>query len=199
MAQAKVDKNLAENVAAGIKAFPRGEHRTYTREEPNSLTPSELGKFLACMFGQFPQHFAMTYKLPTRLQTALEALYGHYEKTFKLWEDKGIKVPPCFIIVCQNTAISKLVYDYVSGFVRKNDDGTSTLVNGRLALFRNFDESTLSALPRPNTLLIDSEQLEAGDALDDNFRVMASDEIERFRRERVERTGDARSGETDVL
>ena len=30
-------------------------------------------------------------KLPTRLQTALEALYGHYEKTFKLWEDKGIQ------------------------------------------------------------------------------------------------------------
>src|SRR5208337_3404629 len=49
-------------------------------------------------------------KLPTRLQTALQALYGHYEKTFKLWEEKGIRVPPCFIIVCQNTAISKLVY-----------------------------------------------------------------------------------------
>jgi hypothetical protein len=45
------------------------------------------------------------------LQTALQALYGHYETTFKLWQDKGIKVPPCFIIVCQNTAISKLVYD----------------------------------------------------------------------------------------
>ena len=30
---------------------------------------------------------------------------GHYEKTFKLWERKGIKVPPCFILVCQNTAI----------------------------------------------------------------------------------------------
>jgi len=33
----------------------------------------------------------------------------------------------------------------------------------------------------PNTLLIDSEQLEAGDALDDNFRRMAADEIDRFR------------------
>ena len=42
-------------------------------------------------------------KLPTRLQTALQALYGHYEKTFKLWEESGIRVPPCFIIVCQNT------------------------------------------------------------------------------------------------
>ena len=90
-------------------------------------------------------------KLPTYLQTALQALYGHYEKTFNLWMDKGIKVPPCFIIVCQNTAISKLVYDYVSGFDRKNTDGTTTLENGRLALFRNFDQTTGSPLSRPNT------------------------------------------------
>jgi type III restriction enzyme len=134
-------------------------------------------------------------KLPTRLQTALQALYGHYEMTFKLWQDAGIKVPPCFIVVCQNTAISKLVYDFISGFQRQNDDGTSTLENGRLPLFRNFDETTGNPLPRPNTLLIDSEQLEAGDALDDKFHDMAADEIERFRREIVERTGDARAGD----
>jgi type III restriction enzyme len=135
-------------------------------------------------------------KLPTRLQTALQALYGHYEKTFKLWEEKGIRVPPCFIIVCQNTAISKLVYDFISGFHRKNEDGTTTLEHGRLALFRNFDETTGNPLARPNTLLIDSEQLEAGDALDDKFRGMASDEIERFRREIAERTGDQRKAES---
>jgi type III restriction enzyme len=134
-------------------------------------------------------------KLPTLLQTALLALYGHYKTTFTLWEDAGIKVPPCFIIVCQNTAISKLVYDFISGFHRKNEDGTSTLENGRLALFRNFDETTGNPFPRPNTLLIDSEQLEAGDALDDNFRSMAADEIERFRREIIERTRDVRAGE----
>jgi type III restriction enzyme len=104
-------------------------------------------------------------------------------------------VPPCFIIVCQNTAISKLVYDFISGFHRKNEDGSTSLENGRLALFRNFDETTGNPLPRPNTLLIDSEQLEAGDALEDNFRGMAADEIERFRRETVERSGDARAGD----
>jgi type III restriction enzyme len=64
-----------------------------------------------------------------------------------------------------------------------------------LALFRNFDDSTGNPLSRPNSLLIDSEQLEAGDALDDSFRNMAADEIERFRREIVERSGDARSGD----
>ncbi len=134
-------------------------------------------------------------KLPTRLQTALQALYGHYEKTFKLWAERGVKVPPCFIIVCQNTAISKLVYDYISGFQRRAEDGTTTLENGRLPLFRNFDDATGNPWPRPNTLLIDSEQLEAGDALDDQFRAMAADEIERFRREIIERTGDRRAGD----
>ena len=93
--------------------------------------------------------------LPPQLQTALEALYGHYAKTFALWQESGIRVPPCFIVVCQNTAISKLVYDFISGFQRQNADGTATLENGRLPLFRNFDENGYP-LARPNTLLFDS-------------------------------------------
>jgi type III restriction enzyme len=134
-------------------------------------------------------------KLPTKLKTALEALYGHYEKTYALWKQAGIPVPPCFIVVCQNTAISKLVYDYISGFHRKNQDDTETLVLGKFPLFRNFDETTGNALARPNTLLIDSEELESGEALDAKFRDMAADEIERFRSEIVARTGDVQAGD----
>ena len=132
--------------------------------------------------------------LPVELQTALEALYGHYQKTFELMQEANIGVPPCFIVVCNNTSTSKLVYDYISGFHRENDDGSTTLVNGRLALFRNFDEQG-GRYSRPRTLLIDSEQLESGDALDSNFRNMAADEIDRFRREIIERTGDRRQAE----
>ena len=133
-------------------------------------------------------------KIPLTLQTAMEALYGHYEKIFTLWQEAQIQVPPCFIIVCNNTSTSKLVYDYVSGFVRENPDGSTTLENGRLELFRNFDEHG-NALARPRTLLIDSEQLESGQALDKNFRTMAADEIERFRREIIQRTGDRQQAE----
>lgn len=132
--------------------------------------------------------------LPVELQTALEALYGHYKKTFDIWKENDIKVPPCFIVVCNNTSTSKLVYDYISGFFREHEDGTTTFEKGRLELFRNFDDNG-NQIARPRTLLIDSEQLESGDALDSNFRKMASNEIDQFRREIIERTGDIRQGE----
>ena len=132
--------------------------------------------------------------IPVELQTALQALYGHYARTFELWQDAGIEVPPCFIVVCNNTSTSKLVHDFVSGFQRENEDGSTTLEQGRLALFRNFDEHG-NPLARPRTLLIDSEQLESGQALDKNFRAAASDEIERFRSEIIKRTGDRRQAE----
>jgi len=84
---------------------------------------------------------------------------------------------------------------FISGFERENDDGSTTFHNGRLALFRNYDEHG-NPLARPNTLLIDSEQLESGEALDKDFRTMAADEIERFRREIIERTGDVKAADS---
>ena len=131
--------------------------------------------------------------IPTQLRTALEVLYGHYKKTYNLWKEAKIPVPPCFIVVCNNTSTSKLVYDYIAGFLQESEDGTK-FKDGRLPLFRNFNERG-EPLPRPKTLLIDSQQLESGDALDANFRKMAVDEIDRFRREIVKRTGDQRQAE----
>ncbi len=145
--------------------------------------------------------------IPVELQTALDALYGHYARTFELWQKEGIDVPPCFIVVCNNTATSKLVYDYISGFERpvpvsdggpdlqvRADDAASVVVAGRLELFRNYDDHG-NPYPRPRTLLIDSEQLESGDALDDNFRKVAAAEIEQFRREIIQRTGSRQDAE----
>ena len=133
-------------------------------------------------------------QLPVELQTALEALYGHYTQTYAQWQQAEICEPPCFIVVCNNTSTSKLVYEYISGFQREREDGSKTFENGRLALFRNFDDAG-NRLASPRTLLIDSVQLESGDALDRNFRTMAADQIERFRREIRARTGDIRQAD----
>lgn len=132
--------------------------------------------------------------IPPQLQTALEALYGHYEKTYALWNGAGLKAPPCFIVVCNNTATSKLVYDFISGFTRENEEGLPLFTNGRLALFRNYNDDGEPHV-RPRTILIDSNQLESDEALDDNFRNMAVSEIEQFRKEIIERTGDMQAAE----
>ena len=128
--------------------------------------------------------------IPLKLQTALAALYGHYEKTFHAWQGAGLPVPPCFIVVCNNTATSKLVYDYIAGFSSPNSEGstTPTPTPGSLPLFRNYDDSG-QRLARPRTLLIDSMQLESGEALDDKFRSMAGPEIEQLRYDIVNRSG----------
>src|SRR5271166_6449872 len=129
--------------------------------------------------------------LPNDLQTALEALYGHYAKTTNEWETAGIGVPPVIIVVCNNTSTSKLVYDFISGFVREAD---GQWVQGRFELFRNYDVYG-QRLARPRTLLIDSEQLESGEDIDKAFRDMNADAIDRFRRDLVQRTGDQHAGE----
>ena len=127
--------------------------------------------------------------LPTELVSALDSLYEHYQQTFTLWDKRGIGLPPVFIIVCNNTSTSKLIYDYVSGFEREDDEGELRTEHlGHFDLFSNYHEDgSRRALPR--TLLIDSTQLESGDALSKDFRTMAADAIERFRRERFQREG----------
>ncbi|MCY3970073.1 MAG: DEAD/DEAH box helicase family protein [Acidobacteria bacterium] len=127
--------------------------------------------------------------LPLPLQNALDALYGHYETVFEAWGEAGIVSPPCFIVVCNNTATSKLLFDYISGYERQHEDGSSDVVPGRLELFSNIDDYG-NPRARPRTLLIDSAQLESGEGLDKGFRTAAADEIERFRREEMDRTGD---------
>jgi type III restriction enzyme len=128
-------------------------------------------------------------KIPAELQTALWALYGHYKETHELWKKSGITVPPVFIVVCNNTATSKLVYEWISGWDRPNEDGDLVNVHqGHLELFRNYDQYG-QRLARPNTLLIDSEQLESGEALDPQFREIAGPEIEQFKREKMQREG----------
>ena len=70
--------------------------------------------------------------LSVELQTALEARYGHYSKTFQLWQAEGIDVPPRFMVVYSDTSASKLVSDFVSVFDHENDEGVRTAVESGL-------------------------------------------------------------------
>lgn len=126
--------------------------------------------------------------LPKELEGALQSLYSNYEKRFQQWEQdedsqlKGL-TPPVFIVVCNNTNVSKLVYDYVSGWDtgKTYPDGFPVLAPGKLPLFSNVRDNRLSS--RPYTVLIDSEQLESGEAMSSDFKKMAAVEIEEFKAE----------------
>ena len=131
---------------------------------------------------------------PRTLQTALEALYGHYEKTFELWAEAGIKVPPCFIVVCNNTSTSKLVYDYISGFQRDERRRHDQLDNGPLRAFPQLRRARQPAPPPAHA----ADRQRATRIRRSARRQLprhGADEIERFRREIIERTGDRAQAE----
>ena len=118
--------------------------------------------------------------LPPLLLSALEALYGDYEKQFAAWAaDPAIGRPPVFIVVCANTSISKQVHDWIAGYTR-TDGEASRPIPGKLALFRNI-EADGRAAPTLRTLLIDSEQLDSGEALSPEFLAASAEPIEQFR------------------
>ena len=125
-------------------------------------------------------------KLPVELQGALLSLYGNYEKYYRLWEKntearaRGI-TPPVFIVVCNNTNVSKLVFDYIAGWEKQI--GAETIVQaGQLPIFRN-DDGNGRWLHRPNTVLVDSQQLESGESMSNEFKNIAAREIEEFKAE----------------
>lgn len=116
-------------------------------------------------------------KLPSQLTGALQTLYTHYEQTDKRWKEAGHTVPPVFIVICNNTATSKLVYDYISGYQLK---ANGSWKNGHFPLFNNIDVETRRPFPLPKTLLVDSEQLDSGETMSAEFKKAAASEIHNF-------------------
>jgi len=88
---------------------------------------------------------------PAKLQAALRSLYRSYEGAFERWRRSGVaesgETPPVFIVVCNNTKVSELVFDFIAG--------------GALPLFSNVEAGRLTE--RPKTILVDSQRLESGE------------------------------------
>ncbi|MGH3992498.1 MAG: BPTD_3080 family restriction endonuclease, partial [Pseudonocardiaceae bacterium] len=120
--------------------------------------------------------------IPQALETALHSLYGAYRRQFESWErSAGAEAgdtPPVFIVVCSNTAVSKLVFDWIAGHPHPELPGLA--VGGKLELFSNVDADGRWR-HRPRTVLVDSQQLESGEAMSAEFRRIAATEIEEFK------------------
>ena len=122
--------------------------------------------------------------LPKELEGALQSLYQNYEKAFDRWATSPMTqaqggTPPVFVVVCNNTSVSKMVFDYIAGWTKTLADKTPVIVPGRLSLFNNESGGQWSS--RPKSILVDSEQLESGEAMSDEFKRIAAIEIEEFK------------------
>src|SRR5690606_23764442 len=96
------DFSLMDAIECGIVKLPR----VPVADSLPGATPDDLRMFRNLwehirkdmpMSGRANASGLDPLKLPAPLISALEALCGHYAKTFELWSDKNIGVPPCFI------------------------------------------------------------------------------------------------------
>jgi len=182
------DFSLIDAIECGIVKVPRvpvaddsmtGEHPTYRdlwlriRED---LPTGSRSKDKGVVAGE--------PKLPLELQGAILSLYEDYRKKYEAWAASGDArergtTPPVFIVVCNNTNVSKLVFDYIGGWEKELSNGTKLVVPGQLPIFSNEQGGGWSS--RPNTILVDSRQLESGEAMTDDFKRIAAVEIEEFK------------------
>ena len=82
-------------------------------------------------------------QLPAELQTALFALYSHYEETFEQWQQAGIEVAAGVHRRLQQhrPPRSSSMNGFPAGSARAEDgEELRTVHHGHLALFSNYDE-----------------------------------------------------------
>jgi type III restriction enzyme len=127
-------------------------------------------------------------QLPQELEGALQTLYEHYQRQYQEWEQDteaqvNGRTPPVFIVVCNNTNVSKLVFDHIAGYETEqtHPDGAAYVSPGKLPIFSNVEGNRW--LHRPNTILVDSEQLESEEGMSSEFKKLAAVQIEEFKAE----------------
>ncbi len=117
-------------------------------------------------------------KLPDELEGALHSLYGNYEQAVsalgaehELHAADGL-TPPVFIVVCNNTNVSKLVFDYIAGWEKHAARRPAAYVPGQLPLFQQRGGRPLAGPARTRSWSI-AQQLESGEAMSAEFKKIA--------------------------
>ncbi|RKZ81281.1 MAG: restriction endonuclease subunit R [Candidatus Parabeggiatoa sp. nov. 1] len=177
------DFSLTDAIESGIVKVPRVpvDDNTINENPINRNLWQHIGK--AFKGTRKSQETEFVY--PQEFENALSTLYDNYHKAYNLWDKRRIdypdSMPPVFIVVCNNTTTSKLVFDYIAGYEKDLPNGDKLLTKGKLPIFSNVQNGQW--LERPNTVLIDSQQLESGEALSPEFKQLISTEIEELKAE----------------
>ena len=183
------DFSLLDAIESGLVKVPRvpidddsmlGDYPIYRHLWPH--IKDELPKK-----GRKAEDVSREPRLPGKLESALHSLYNNYRKYHEAWEKQAEPdmPPPVFIVVANNTNVSKMIYDYIAGWEKTLPDGRTVLVPGKLPLFSNVISSAGGNRwsPKPVTILVDSRQLESGEGMSSDFKKAAAAEIARFKEE----------------
>lgn len=134
-------------------------------------------------------------RIPDLLKSALAQFYRHYSEEYQSRRHSAAALgtdqlefadsPPVFIVVCNNTSVSKEVFKYLAGYEYPSEEADAPAIRkpGVYDLFSNFDPDTLEPRSRPPSLLIDSDALENSGQIDAEFKRVFASEIEQFRRD----------------
>lgn len=111
--------------------------------------------------------------------------YKDYDKGVRQ-DNEAVKnlftAPPVFIVVCNNTTVSKEVFKYMAGYETVDSEGNTVYVDGHFDIFSNYRNGM--PVKRQPSLLIDSIAIdEAGSIVDDDFKKVFADEIQQFKKE----------------
>ncbi len=179
------DFSLMDAIESGIVKIPRipidddaaGEQLVYLHLWDNIQPPLPRRRTT-----KPSEAAAQDWVPPQTLEGALRSLYRSYERNHARYEQELAALgepPPVMIVVCPNTVVSKLVFDWVAGREKELPDGRMQLVPGGLPLLSNVEDGVWTS--RQRTILVDSAQLESGEPLGAEFKKDATREIEAFK------------------
>jgi type III restriction enzyme len=169
-------RNLYQHVKQDLPKAGQRRQRARAREEGEVLKeePPRIPDIVKAAFKQFYEHYEQEYKNRRHSTAARGSAQLELEDN-----------PPVFIVVCNNTSVSKEVYKYIAGYAQAAavGDEPSQIVPGVYDLFSNYEPSTLQPRTRPPTLLIDSDALENSGQIDEEFKRVFASEIALFKRD----------------
>lgn len=178
------DFSLMDAIESGIVKIPRipvdddaaGQEPVYLQLWDNIAPPLPKRR------PKEPVTDSSGWPIPAVLEGALRSLYRSYEKNHARYETELAALgepPPVLIVVCPNTVVSKLMFDWIAGHERHLPNGTTVVAPGELPLLSNVEDGRWTSPLR--TILVDTVQLESGDPLGAEFRKDAAAEIEAFK------------------
>lgn len=176
-------RNIYEHVSKDLPKKGQKKAKKEAREkgeEQRGELPPNLPNLLGIALDQFVKDYE-AYDRGTRLE-------GEEEMSL-------FSTPPVFIVVCNNTTVSKEVYKYIAGYETVDTEGNPVFIDGHFPIFSNY-RNGIPHRKQP-TLLIDSAAIDnAGSTVGDDFKAVFKEEIENFKREYAQLHG---SGSADAL